>query len=254
VIDHGHGTPVVLIPGLPGPWRFVAPAVHALSRNFRVLALSLGPECTLDSDVDRIVAALDERRIDRAVICGISLGGLIALRFAARHPGRTSALVLVSTPGPGATLQRRHRVYTRWPWLCGPLLMLETPILLWRELRWSQVKMLLGRPVSFGKMARRARLIESTDIAADCARVTSPTLVVTGERALDRIVPVDSTLQLLRAIPDAQHVTLAGTGHLGALTDAETFLRAAADFVERVSQARGRDSDRVALRTDAGAA
>ena len=99
MVEHGSGPALVVIPGLPGSWKFVAPAVHALSAGFRVLTMSLGPECTLDSDVRRIAASLDERRIDRAVVCGISLGGLVALRFAAAHPERTSALVLVSTTG-----------------------------------------------------------------------------------------------------------------------------------------------------------
>ena len=232
MIEFGSGTPVVVIPGLPGPWRFVAPAVHALSRFYRVLTLSLGPECDIDCDVDRIVAALDERKIERAVVCGISLGGLIALRFAAKHPARTSALLLVSTPGPGMKLERRHRFYTRLPWVFGPLLLLETPILLWREIRWSQLKMLFGVPVSFGKIARRALLIESTGRASDCARVKAPTLLVTGERPFDGIVPVDSTCEYLKLIPGSSHVRIAGTGHLGAITKPDLFRAIVQGYVD----------------------
>ena len=238
MIDRGHGPTLVVIPGLPGWWRFVAPAVHALSARFRVLSRSLGPDCTLDADARQVVEMLDDRKIDRAIICGVSMGGLVALRFAASYPGRTAALVLVSTPGPGATLRPRHRFYTRRPWLCGPLLMLETPFLVWRDLRWSHVKMLFGRPLSFTKMAKRALLIESTDIAADCARVTSPTLVVTGDPALDHIVPVDSTLRFLQAIPGAQHAALAGTGHLGAITQANTFADVVSAFATRSAEGR----------------
>jgi len=225
VFEHGHGAPIVMIPGLPGPWRFIAPAVHAVAAHYRVLTLSLGPECTLDDDVERIRRALDERKIDRAIICGISLGGLHALRFAATYPARTSALILVSTPGPGAELRPRHRLYARWPRLFGPLFLLETPFQLRHEWRWSLLKTLLGRPVSFVKMARRALLIESTDIAADCAKVTSPTFVVTGEQAFDHVVPVESSLNLLKAIPGAHHVELKGTGHLGSITHAQDFAR-----------------------------
>ena len=238
MIEFGHGTPLVVIPGMPGPWRFVAPAVHALSRHFRVFTLSLGPECTIDSDVARIMSTLDQRGIDRAVICGVSLGGLIAVRFAARYPQRTAALVLVSSPGPGATLRPRHRFYARWPWLGGPLLMLETPVLLWRELRWSQLKMMLGRPVSFAKMAKRALLIDSTDIAADCTRLAAPTLVVTGEPPLDRIVSVESTLGYLRAIRGATHVQMDDTGHLGSITHASEFAHIVSDFAGRPFQGR----------------
>jgi pimeloyl-ACP methyl ester carboxylesterase len=250
MVEHGSGPAFVVIPGLPGPWKFVAPAVHALSAGFRVLTMSLGPECTIESDVTRMVASLDERRIDRAIICGISLGGLVALRFAATHPERTSALVLVSAPGPGMRLRPHHRLYTRWPHIFGPLFLIETSFRLWRELHWSQVKAALTTRLSFSKIAARARLIESTDIAADCTRVVAPTLVVTGEARFDHIVPVESTMKYLQAIPGSQHAVLQGTGHLGAVTHAAEFAAVIRDFVERASQARGDGGpERAALRT-----
>ena len=72
-------------------------------------------------------------------------------------------------------------------------------------------------------MAARAQLIVNTDIVADCSRVTAPTLVVTGERALDRVVPVDGTLAYVPLIAGARHQTLARTGHLGSITTPEAF-------------------------------
>lgn len=239
MIELGSGLPLVLVPGLPGPWQYVAPAVYAPSAYFRVLASSLGPECTIDADVDRILNALNERQIARAAICGISLGGLVALRFAAVHPERTAALVLASAPGPGTTLRPRHRFYARWPWLCWPLFVLETPFLLRDDIGWTLIKTfaaaLISAPVSFLKIARRARLIESTDIAGDCTRVVSPTLVITGEPALDHVVPVDGTVRYVAAIPGATHVVIAGTGHLGQVTRALEFARIVQAFVPRVS-------------------
>src|SRR5206468_3735991 len=194
--------------------------------------------CDLGVEAGRIVSALDERRIDRAVICGISYGGLIAGRFAARYPERTAALVLVSTPGPGARLHAHHRAYLRWPRLLGPLFMLETPFRLWRELHWSQLIAALTSRISFSLMARRAALIESTDIAADCRRIAAPTLVVTGEARLDAVVPVDSTLGYLRAIPGSQHAVIKGTGHLGAITHAKEFAEIVSAFAGQAFQAR----------------
>lgn len=239
VVERGSGPALILVPGLPGPWQYVAPAVHALSTHFRVLATSLGRECAIEADVDRILNALNERQIARAVVCGISLGGLVALRFAAEHPERTAALVLASSPGPGATLRPHHRFYARWPWLCGPLFVLETPFRLRHEAQWTlaRVKTLLaalvGAPVSFAKIARRATLIESTDIAADCRRVVSPTLVMTGEQRLDLVVPVESTLRYVSSISGATHVMMAATGHLGPVTHAVQFAGIVRDFARR---------------------
>jgi len=249
MIERGSGPALVLVPGLPGPWQFVRPAVDALAGHFHVLTLSLGPECTLDADVARIAASLDDRRIERAVVCGISFGGLVALRFAATHPRRTAYLVLASAPGPGAALRPHHRFYARWPRLCGPLFALETPFRLWHDLHWVQVKALVTTPASFTRIARRARLIESTDIASDCRRVTAPTLVVTGEARRDHVVPVESTLNYLREIPGAQHVVLEGTGHLGSISRAVMFAETIAAFAGPRFQGRHGGPERPALRT-----
>src|SRR5689334_15959135 len=99
----GHGDPLVFIPGLQGRWEYMRPAVEALAETRRVITFPLcdEPSATahfdrnrgLDSYVDQIEAALDAASVPRATICGISFGGLIALRFAATHPQRTSALV-----------------------------------------------------------------------------------------------------------------------------------------------------------------
>ena len=46
MIDHGHGTPIVLIPGLQGRWEWMRPAVDALARHARVISFSLCDERT----------------------------------------------------------------------------------------------------------------------------------------------------------------------------------------------------------------
>lgn len=244
-IEFGSGPPLVLVPGIPGPWEYVRPAIEALAKSFRVLAFSLGPDCSVESDVTRISQALDERRIDQAVVCGISFGGLIALRFAAAHPGRTRALVLASVPGPGMTLKPLHRTYARWPYVFGPLFIVETPIRLRRELtsalpsladrwwfHWAELRAFLTAGLSLRKIARRACLMEQLDIAGDCTRVVAPTLVVTGESRLDWVVPVDNTMGFMRSIRGARHVVLERTGHLGSLTRPDLFAAAVSRFVD----------------------
>jgi pimeloyl-ACP methyl ester carboxylesterase len=246
-VEQGSGPPLVLVPGIPGPWEYVRSAVDALAASFRVLTFSLGPECSIDGDVARIDRELDERRIDQAVVCGISFGGLIALRFAATHPDRTRALVLASVPGPGTTLKPRHRLYTQWPYVFGPPFVVETPFRLRREVEialprgserwsfgWSQLKTFMSAGVSLRQVARRAGLMEELDIADDCARVVAPTLVVTGDPDLDWVVPVDSTMGYVRLIRGARHVILERTGHLGTITRPAAFAAAVTRFLDDV--------------------
>src|SRR5207245_431316 len=96
----------------------------------------------------------------------------------------------------------------------------------------SQLRVLLDAPLSFKRMAERARLISKANRVADCAKVTAPTLVVTGEPRLDRVVPVDSSIQYLRLIRDSRAVVLEHTGHLGSITRPDAFAAVVREFVD----------------------
>jgi pimeloyl-ACP methyl ester carboxylesterase len=69
-------------------------------------------------------------------------------------------------------------------------------------------------------------------VTPDCARITAPTLVVTGERDLDRVVPVDGSSEYLRLIPNARAAVLERTGHLGSITRPEAFTAIVRAFTE----------------------
>jgi 3-oxoadipate enol-lactonase len=237
--------PLVLVPGIQGHWAYMRPTVEALSRDFTVLTFSLGAAKTLDDYVDQIVRTLDQHGVDRAVVCGVSFGGLVALRFAALHPERTSALVLTSTPAPRLGLRRRHQLYTRLPWILGPFFLVETPLRLGQEIataipdwraRWAfrfrVLRILPGALPSLSQMAARARMISATDLTPDCERVTAPTLVVTGEQQLDHVVPVDGTSAYARLIPNACATIIERTGHIGSITRPDAFADVIRDFVD----------------------
>lgn len=244
LIDQGNGPALVLIPGLQGRWEYLRPAVDALSASFRVLTFSLGSE-DLDGYARRVAALMTAARVERATICGVSFGGLIAVRFAAAFPSRCSALILASTPKPRLRLRPRHATYLRAPWIFGPIFLAETPFRLRPEIvaaipnaparrsfALRALRTALSAPVSLTAMAERARMIATEDVTPDCARITAPTLIVTGERDLDHVVPVDGSSEYLRLIPNARATVIARTGHLGTITRPGAFAAIVRAFVE----------------------
>jgi pimeloyl-ACP methyl ester carboxylesterase len=256
IVDKGSGPALLLIPGIQGHWEYVGPAVEALSAAFRVITFPLADEpragCPFDrtlgfeSYVQQVEGALDQARVERAIVCGVSFGGLIALHFAAAHPERTSGLVLASTPGPGWHLRPRHELYARVPYVFGPVFLAEAPWRLRREmaaafpeahtrLRFaaSQLRTFARAPLSLRRMAHRARLISTLDTWSDCARVAAPTLVVTGEQALDHVVPADGSAGYVALIRGARSVVLERTGHLGSITRPAAFASIVSDFADR---------------------
>jgi pimeloyl-ACP methyl ester carboxylesterase len=189
--------PLVLIPGIQGRWEYMRATVDALSAHFQVLTFSLRGD-TLDDYAGQVSRALDDRQIDRAAICGVSFGGLVALRFAASSPERTMALVVASTPA--------LRTFTI-------------------------------APMPLSAMAARARLIERLDMRADCARISAPTLVVTGESQLDHVVPVERSSEYVGLVRGARGAILERTGHAGTMTRPDAFATMVHEFVNRARDA-----------------
>jgi 3-oxoadipate enol-lactonase len=237
VVDVGSGSPLVLIPGIQGRWEWMEPAVAALARQCRVITGSLPDE---EADFDRFVGyvdgLLDSARVSRATLCGVSFGGLIALRYAARRPERARALVLVSTPGPGWKPSPHYERYMRRPIVSSPLFFLGALRRFSRELGATSpdLGIRLRRCAVIGKrvvsapgnpvwMSKRARLAATENFVQDCASVAAPTLVITGERDLDRVVDCDDTMRYLTLIPGAQFQLLEKTGHSGIMLAPERF-------------------------------
>lgn len=252
IVDLGSGVPVVVIPGIQGRWEWMKPAIDALAQQGRVITFSLADEPTagtrfdeaagFSSYVDQVRDALDARGIDRAAICGVSYGGLIAGAFAARHPGRVSSLILVSALPPSWRPDARVSFYLRFPWLLSPLFCIGS-LRLYREIAaandtwWSGITAARGAGINAllhmfhpGRMARRVHLLSSVRIEAELPRVKVPTLIVTGEESLERVVPSSATRQYLAIWPHARAETLARTGHLGLITRPKEFAALVANF------------------------
>src|SRR5262245_52720057 len=120
MIDRGSGPAIVLIPGVQGRWEWMSPAIEALAVGHRVLSFSLHEwtnattgSTAFDVWTDGIDRMLDRAGEQRAAIVGVSFGGLIATRYAARRANRVSALVLVSTPPPRFKLDARRAAYIK---------------------------------------------------------------------------------------------------------------------------------------------
>jgi pimeloyl-ACP methyl ester carboxylesterase len=272
VIDIGRGTPIVLIPGIQGRWEWMLPAVEAVAARSRVISYTLcgdwGSRCRLDVDrgfenyVSQLDEVLERARLQRAALCGVSYGGLIAVHYAARRPDRVSALVLASAPGPRWRPDRRVMKYVRAPRLFTPLFIARSPMAVTREVaralpvrrdRWAfkrrHLLHILRAPFSPARMAQRVRFALDLDIGRDCPNVTAPTLVITGEDELDQIVPVSTTRDYLHCIPGARHVTFTGTGHIGVVTQPAKFAEIVCAFVEDVATSRSGIGHRGSART-----
>lgn len=99
----GKGAPLVLVHGFGGSrasWDAVIAALPAhlplIRHDLRGFGASAQDEAVPFRHADDLKALLDHLGIERAHLCGLSMGGAIAARFAIQHPDRVARLVLVS--------------------------------------------------------------------------------------------------------------------------------------------------------------
>lgn len=106
---HGEGFPLVLLHGglLTIELNF-GDVLPDLATTHRIVAIELqGHGRTADTDrpitlerlADDVAAVLDHARVDQADVLGFSLGGMVAVEVARRHPDRVRRLVLASITG-----------------------------------------------------------------------------------------------------------------------------------------------------------
>jgi pimeloyl-ACP methyl ester carboxylesterase len=254
MFDQGTGPPLVVIQGLHGRWQWTRPALEELAKRCRVISYPLPGDldspCTYDERkgfanyTQQLDNVLREKAIPRAAVCGVSFGGFVAVNYAATRVDRVGALVLASAPGPGWTPNPRQARWLASPWLSAPVFMASAPFRLWPEvssalggtapaLRFMVRQGLRAArwPAIPSLMSKRIRDARAHDFSGDCERITAPTLVITGDDALDRVVPTTTTRRYAEAIRGARYERLTGTGHLGVLTQPARFARLVGDFV-----------------------
>ncbi|MGH9158722.1 MAG: alpha/beta fold hydrolase [Vicinamibacteraceae bacterium] len=265
MIVRGNGPALVLVPGINGRWEWMRLTFEALAKRLRVVTFSYRGEPGArplpqhGADFDTFIEQVDEARRatgqQRAAVCGVSYGGWVALRYAAQHPDRVAALILVCTPPPppDVSLGWRYDHYLRHPRLYAPAFFFRAlrrtivelkstfpGVNRWLPFLLRHLRTILRAPQSPVRTARRWELAQHVDLLADCHRVKTPTLVVMGEAELDGVVSTRGTLSYLALIRGANAATLPGTGHLGPMTKPYEFARIVSEFIDTDGSGNGK--------------
>jgi len=113
--EAGEGVPVALLHGLTATRRYVVMGSKNLERNgHRVVMYDArghgrsdpGDGYGYEALAEDLLAVLDARGIDRAVLAGASMGAHTIVRFALEHPARAAALVLITPAFDPAVAER----------------------------------------------------------------------------------------------------------------------------------------------------
>jgi pimeloyl-ACP methyl ester carboxylesterase len=241
--SRGEGPVLVLVHAFPFDRRMWAEQLARLGDGRRVIAVDLrgfgeSPlfgEPTIDELADDVVATLDALGVPMASVCGLSMGGYVALSLAARHRGRLASLVLCDTRAAGdSEVARAAREATmKQVRSDGPAAFLDgvPERLLSRhasdDLRQQVRDLCVDRADAI--LAATRALAHRPDRTAMLATIDCPTLVVCGGE--DTTSPAPEMRSLASQIPDAEYVEIAGAGHLSNLEAPDRFDDAVARFL-----------------------
>jgi pimeloyl-ACP methyl ester carboxylesterase len=229
----GNGPPLTMIMGLgcsSRQWKWMVPL---LAESFRVITFDnrgVGrtdkPDMDYSTDLfaDDIAALLHALNIDRTHIFGISVGGMIAQKFALNHPEMVDRLVLGCTmPSffhlPPATDDSQRMQESQ---LLPPDKSVDVMLSLFLSEKFfdespdlaAQLKeVMLTEKLEQGEDAFLLQLgaAMSHDTLEQVKSITAPTLVITGD--LDPMAPLENARFLAEQIPDSTLVEFPGVRH-----------------------------------------
>ncbi|MEX2583546.1 MAG: alpha/beta hydrolase [Gemmatimonadota bacterium] len=229
-LEYGAGDEVlILIHGLSGSSRWWSRNIPDLAQRNRVLVPDLigfgrsratGPLPDFDDLAVLLVEWFDSLELTKACLVGHSMGGQIAVHFAAHAPERLDKLILVDSAGiprrltPAALFRFALEVTPLWRW--------GDPTFL---------RVIAGDAWTAGPrvLLRAIRHIVADDVRSLLPKLRMPTLVVWGER--DTLVPLQDAWEFRRLIPDAQLAILRGAAHNPMVDRPDAFNRILSRFL-----------------------
>ncbi len=255
VLECGAGPPFILMHGTGGHLEAFARNLRALGGEYRVIAYdypghgwttTTGHDLEIDEYVEHLTGLMDVLGIDRAHLSGESLGGWVAVKFAAQNPGRVDRLVLNTPGGTMATpevMERirslsqaaaddpsEERIRARLEWL------MADPSSVTDELVAARRGM-YGR-AGFAESMRHILCLQDPGIRrrnlvtdAELTAITAPTLVIWTSD--DPSGPAKAGLDMARRIPAGEFRLIEGAGHWPQWEQREEFDKVVLEFLGR---------------------
>ncbi len=250
----GSGFPLVMLHGWGMHGGIWDDCIPELARRWRVVRPDLpghgrSPALPGHADLDAMVESVASHCPREMMLLGWSLGGLVAIRMAARLPQRVLRLVLVAaTPrfvsGPewpcavapsvlesfGRGLSGDYRRTVR-DFLTLQVRGDERAVELLRDLK---TRVFAHGDPDPGALQQGLELLAETDLRGDLEDIGQPSLVLSGER--DRITPPEAGRRMAESLPRATFLSIQGASHAPFLSHRSEFLCALQDFLQRNPQ------------------
>jgi len=248
--DSGEGPAVLLLHGYPFDKSMWSEQIEALSlKGFRAIAPDLrglgetnflGEVSTMEDMARDAAALLDHLKIDQAIVCGLSMGGYVALEFMHLCPERVSGLVLAGTRAPADNEQekagREQQVQTMLRAGMVPISIATVPKLLAPKTRAekpevvSRVRKMITQANARGAAAAQRGMAARRDYTEDLSQIKVPTLIIVGRE--DPIRPVSDAEFMHKRIGNSRLEIIEDAAHMTNMEQPDVFNKMLLEFLK----------------------
>jgi 3-oxoadipate enol-lactonase len=192
---------------------------------------------SMGAAADRCLRSLEAAGIERAVVCGLSMGGYVAFELWRMARQRVAGLVLANTRS-GADAEQaadaRRALAARLRSEGNGFLVADPPPLLAAavgEGQWPFVRDLIAHQPASAIAAAAEGMAERPDSTPDLGSIDVPALVLTSSD--DTLISADVSLEMAAHLPVVETTTIEGAGHLSNLEAPRAFQEALDAFLGR---------------------
>lgn len=232
--DIGEGPAIVFAHGLFVDHSIFEKQVVTLCETYRCISIDLpghgqseyySAGWTLDDLADDMAALIDLLELEKVVFIGLSQGGMIGLRLAARYPHLVSKLILVGASARaesreripvwketltalmvGSDVEREETFHTIQGRILDAAWLTNHPLEAKKERR-----IMLSHNKRGIELAATAAVLTRQDIRPELPKIAAPTLVIVGEN--DNGTPPILAEEMQALIPNAQLLVIPNSGH-----------------------------------------
>lgn len=191
--------------------------------------------------VDDIKLLIEQNHLKKVILCGLSMGGYIALHFAHKYPEYLSGLVLCDTQAGADSNEAKEKRYalilriqkegtSEFAQEFSRSVLSETTIIQKPDIYKKVNSMITGNaPENIAMVA--GALASRWDCTEYLKDISCPTLVLVG--AEDRVTPVDLNKKLSQEIKHSSFKIIERAGHLSNLEQPEIFNKHLEEFISQ---------------------
>ena len=252
--DEGRreGLPVVFIHGFPFNHLMWKPQVEEFLRDYRVISYDVrghgksdvgDGQYSIELFTGDLFMLLDHLKIEKAVLCGLSMGGYIALRAAEKNPDRIKALVLCDTKSASDTEEAKVKravaaVNVKKIGSASFAVEFLKSVLSEEALknRPELVRSVTGWIAGNSSVSIAGTLLAlaaRTDTTAVLSKLSKPVLFLVGEK--DTLTPVSVSEAMQKLVPQAHLHVIPGAAHLSNLENPSAFNNYLSMFLKKIS-------------------